>query len=102
MSLFSGLSRLFRRLVSARMRAPAAALGVLAAVALGVTLVPSAQSQMPQIRANPSYQPVGVSASGNGSTAWFHDPSTGRAIACHMAAGGAGTIQCQSARLPTE
>lgn len=99
MSLFSRLSR---RLASVRLRASAAALGVLAAIALGVTLAPSAQSQMPQIRANPSYQPVGVSASGNGSTAWFHDPSTGRAIACHLASGGAGPIQCQSARLPTE
>lgn len=96
MSLFSRFS------VPARLRAPAAALAVLATLALGVTLAPSAQSQMPQIRANPSYQPVGVSASGNGSTAWFHDPSTGRAIACHMASGGAGPIQCLSARLPTE
>ncbi|HVR52135.1 MAG TPA: hypothetical protein VMS38_20540 [Pseudorhodoferax sp.] len=96
MSLFS------RRFVPAGLRAPAAALGLLATLALGVTLAPSAQSQMPQIRANPSYQPVGVSASGNGSTAWFHDPSTGRAIACHMASGGAGPIQCLSARLPTE
>lgn len=93
MSLFS------RPSVPARLRAPATALAVLAALALGVTLAPSAQSQMPQIRANPSYQTVGVSASGSGSTAWFYDPSTGRAIACHMASG---PIQCQSAKLPIE
>nr|WP_145545415.1 hypothetical protein [Variovorax boronicumulans] len=84
MSLFSG-SRL-----------PAIAVAGACALALGVLLAPSAQSQ---IRANPSYQPVGVSSSGNGSTAWFHDPATGRAIACHMASG---AIQCQSAKLPQE
>lgn len=67
-----------------------------AALILGILAIPAAQSQ---IRANPSFQPVGVSASGNGSTAWFHDPSTGRAIACHMAAG---AIQCQTAKLPQE
>lgn len=82
-----------------RLRVPALALAGASAVVLGVLLVPSAQSQ---IRANPSYQPVGVSASGNGSTAWFHDPSSGRAIACHMASGGSGAIQCQSAKLPQE
>lgn len=77
-----------------RLQVSAAIAAVVAA--LGIALVPAAQSQ---IRANPSFQPVGVSASGNGSTAWFHDPSTGRAIACHMAAG---TIQCQTAKLPQE
>lgn len=82
-----------------RFRIPALALAGASAVALGLLLVPSAQSQ---IRANPSYQPVGVSASGNGSTAWFHDPSSGRAIACHLASGGNGAIQCQSAKLPQE
>jgi hypothetical protein len=80
-----------------RFRHAAMALAAAAAVAAGVLLVPSAQSQ---IRANPSYLPVGVSSSGSGSTAWFHDPSSGRAIACHMATGGA--IQCQSAKLPQE
>ncbi|KQP49299.1 hypothetical protein [Pseudorhodoferax sp. Leaf274] len=79
-----------------RFRIPAIALAVVSVLALGVTMVPSAQSQ---IRANPSFQPVGVSSSGSGSTAWFHDPATGRAIACHMAAG---AIQCQSAKLPQE
>ncbi len=67
-----------------------------AALILGIVTIPAAQSQ---IRANPSFQPVGVSASGNGSTAWFHDPATGRAIACHVATG---AIQCQSAKLPQE
>ncbi len=79
-----------------RPRFPAAVLAVVSAIALGAVLAPGAHSQM---RANPSYQPVGVSASGNGSTAWFHDPSSGRAIACHMAGG---AIQCQSAKLPQE
>jgi hypothetical protein len=77
-----------------RLHLPAVALAAVCAFALGVLLVPSAQSQ---IRATPSYAPVGVSASGNGSTAWFHDAATGRAIACHMATG---AIQCQAAKLP--
>lgn len=79
-----------------RFHIPAIALAVVSAVAGGIAMVPNAQSQ---IRANPSYQPVGVSSSGSGSTAWFHDPATGRAIACHLATG---AIQCQSAKLPQE
>lgn len=77
-----------------RLHLPAFILAIACALGLGVVLVPTAQSQ---IRATPSYTPVGVSASGNGSTAWFHDASTGRAIACHLAAG---PIQCQAVRLP--
>lgn len=77
-----------------RSRLSVVAVSSVCALALGMWLAPSAQSQ---IRATPSYAPVGVSASGNGSTAWFHDAATGRAIACHLAAG---PIQCQSAKLP--
>ncbi|MFT3720196.1 hypothetical protein [Pseudorhodoferax sp.] len=76
-------------------RPRAVLLGAATAVALGAVLLPAAQSQ---IRANPSLQPMGVSASGNGSTAWFHDPATGRAVACHHSSGGA--IQCQAVKLP--
>lgn len=65
-----------------------------AGAALAWAAMPAAQSQ---VRATPSVLPVGVSASGSGSTAWFHDPSTGRAIACHATAS---SIQCQAVRLP--
>lgn len=67
---------------------------LLGAAALAWALVPAAQSQ---VRATPSVLPVGVAASGSGSTAWFHDPASGRAIACHATAS---TVQCQSVRLP--
>ncbi len=55
-----------------------------------------------QVQALPSYVPVGVSASGSGSTVWFHEPSSRRAVACQTV--GSGTtltgIQCVSANLP--
>ncbi|APW36729.1 hypothetical protein RD110_05595 [Rhodoferax koreense] len=66
---------------------------------------PSANSQGPSLRANPSFQVIGASASGNASTAWFHDPSTGRAIACQTvvtAASGLTGMQCVAAKLPQE
>jgi hypothetical protein len=79
--------------------------GLLAAVgvsgaALLASWVPAAHSQ---VRANPSYVPMGTSSSGNASVAWFHDPSSGRAIACQTvgtAGAGLGGIQCVAAKLP--
>jgi hypothetical protein len=65
-------------------------------------LLPVASSQ---IRANPSYLPIGASASGNASTAWFHEPSTGRALACQTvvtAGSGLTGIQCVATRLPQQ
>ena len=82
-----------------RFSVAALATGAGAALLLLLAL-PSAESQ---IRANPSYQPVGVSASGSLSTAWFHDPSTGRALACQTVAtpaAGLTGVQCVSTRLP--
>ncbi|WP_156373086.1 hypothetical protein [Pseudorhodoferax sp. Leaf267] len=79
-----------------------AAAALVAGAGLTLALMPAAQSQ---IRANPSFQAVGVSASGTTSTAWFHDPSTGRAIACQTTAGGAGGpsgINCVATKLPQE
>ncbi len=79
-----------------------AAVALVAGAALTLALMPAAQSQ---IRANPSFQPVGVSASGNTSTAWFHDPSTGRAIACQTTASAAAApsgIHCVATKLPQE
>lgn len=52
-----------------------------------------------QLQAGPAYAPVGVSASGNGSTAWFHHPASGRVVACVSVPGGAG-VQCTEGRLP--
>lgn len=85
-------------------------LGALAAAAIAVPAVlffaaPAANSQGTSLRANPSFQVIGASASGNASTAWFHDPSTGRAIACQTvgtASGGLTGIQCVAAKLPQE
>lgn len=85
---------------ASHMRYAAAAL--VAGAALTLALLPAAQSQ---IRANPSYLPVGVSASGSTSTAWFHDPSTGRAIACQTTASAATSpagIHCMATKLPQE
>jgi hypothetical protein len=76
-----------------------AAVGVSGAVLLS-SWVPAAHSQ---IRANPSYVPMGTSASGASSVAWFHDPSSGRAIACQTvgsASAGLTGIQCVAAKLP--
>ena len=50
----------------------------LAAVAAAVALVPLALLLAPQARSQinttPTLQPIGVSASGQGSTAWFQEP----------------------------
>jgi hypothetical protein len=76
-----------------------AAAGV-AGAALFSSWVPAAHSQ---VRANPSYLPMGTSASGTASVAWFHDSSSGRAIACQTvgsASAGLTGIQCVSAKLP--
>jgi len=61
---------------------------------------PSARSQM---TAMPSWIAIGVSSSGNGSTAWFHEPSSRQALACHSVpsgAAGAVSIVCATAKLP--
>ena len=79
-----------------------AAAALVAGAALTLALMPAAQSQ---IRANPSFQAVGVSASGTTSTAWFHDPSTGRAIACQTTGttpAAPSGIQCVATKLPQE
>jgi hypothetical protein len=77
-----------------------AVLGAAASLASLAFFVAPATSQ---VQATPSYTPIGVSAAGNASMAWFHDPSTGRAVACQaVAAAGSGPtgIQCVAARLP--
>lgn len=76
-----------------------------AAVAVPAALFFASPAAISQIRANPSFQVIGTSASGNTSTAWFHDPSSGRAIACQTvvtAASGLTGMQCVTAKLPQD
>jgi hypothetical protein len=71
-----------------------------AVVAVGLALLGSPMARS-QINTAPSWVPIGVSASGNGSTVWFHEPSRRQAVACQAVAGaGVPSIQCVSARLP--
>jgi hypothetical protein len=75
-------------------------IGALLLAALALLWPPSARSQ---INASPSWTPIGVSASGNASTVWFHEPSTRQTVACQtVAAPGSGLsgIQCVAAKLP--
>lgn len=77
-----------------------AAVAAVALVPLALLLAPQARSQ---INTTPTLQPIGVSASGNASTAWFHEPSSRLAVACQtiVSAQGAPTgIQCVTTRLP--
>ena len=83
---------------------------LIGAVAAAAILVPAAlffaaPAANSQIRANPSFQVIGAAASGNSSTAWFHDPSSGRAIACQTvvsASNGLTGMQCVAAKLPQD
>ena len=75
---------------------------IVAGTALAALVLPAARSQ---ILANPSYLPIGVASNGNSTTAWFHDPSSGRALACQTVAatgGGLSSIQCVTAKLPQQ
>ena len=75
----------------------AAALAALAAAA-ALLASPLARSQ-PQI--TPSFLPIGTSAAGGSSTAWFHDPSTSRVMACQATPAPAGPmILCNVTRMP--
>ena len=76
------------------------AVASLATLAIAAVLAPSARSQ---VQALPSLVPIGVSSSGNGSTAWFHEPSSRQAIACQTVQQGAGiaSIQCVATKLPS-
>ncbi len=68
--------------------------------ALAVFWAPNARSQ---INASPSWVPIGVSSSGNASTAWFQEPSSRQTAACQTVstqASGITAIQCVTAKLP--
>lgn len=68
-------------------------------IALALVLTPSARSQF---EVAPSYVPIGVSSSGNTSTAWFHQPAARMALACQTvsSASGLSSIQCVTTKLP--
>jgi hypothetical protein len=81
-------------------------LAAVAAVALAgvaaLVVPPLARSQV-QVQAAPIYLPIGVASAGNASMAWFHEPSSGRVLACQASAGAGGaisTIQCTTAKFP--
>lgn len=68
--------------------------------AAAVVVWPRAYSQ---INASPNWVPIGVSASGSGSTVWFHEPSSRQAMACRTVDGPAGAntaVACAATRLP--
>ena len=71
---------------------------VLLALGAAARFMPSARSQ---IQATPSVLPIGVASAGNTSMVWFHEPSTGRVVAC-QSTGGAGVtgVQCAVGKLP--
>lgn len=71
----------------------------LTTLALTAVLAPVARSQ---IQTMPSYIPIGVSANGNASTVWFHEPSTRQALVCQtiMKETGPSSIQCAATKLP--
>jgi hypothetical protein len=76
------------------------AIGVALASLLALAFVQQARSQ---INASPVLRPIGVSASGNTSTVWFHEPSSGQAVACRTVEGQGAVlsgIQCVTTRLP--
>lgn len=78
----------------------------LAAVATAVlagAVVLGSRHARSQINTAPTWAPIGVSASGNASTVWFHEPSTRQAIACQTVAsagGGLSAIHCVATKLP--
>jgi hypothetical protein len=77
-----------------------AGVAVLAIAAMAAFAQPATRTP---IQAAPSYVPVGVASSGNATTAWFHNPSSGSVLACHAGAVSGGSpapIQCVSAKLP--
>jgi len=78
-----------------------AAGAALVALVLAAALLPQARSQA-LVQMTPNFAPMGVASSGNSSTAWFYEASSGRAMACQTAptAGGLSPIQCVTVKLP--
>lgn len=71
---------------------------VLLALAAAAVFIPSARSQM---QVTPSLLPIGVASAGSTSMVWFHEPSTGRVVACQSTGGTGPTgVQCAVGKLP--
>ena len=68
-----------------------------ATAAIAVFWSPAARSQ---INAAPSWVPIGVSQSGNASTAWFHEPSSRQVVACQTSGQAPNGIHCVTVKLP--
>ena len=70
----------------------------LLALAAAAVFIPSARSQ---IQVTPSLLPIGVASAGNTSMVWFHEPSSGKVVACQSSGGAALTgVQCVVGKLP--
>jgi hypothetical protein len=69
---------------------------MLALVAAALFIAPARS----QVQATPSLLPIGVASSGNTSMVWFHEPSTGRVVACQSNAGSLTSVQCVAGKLP--
>lgn len=68
-------------------------------VLVGATMLSSTARS--QIQASPSYVPIGVSASGNASAVWFHEPLSRQTVVCLTVGQGASLgIQCARTTLP--
>ena len=71
---------------------------VLLALAAAAVFIPSARSQ---IQVTPSLLPIGVASAGSTSMVWFHEPSTGKVVACQATGGASLTgVQCAVGKLP--
>ena len=71
---------------------------VVLALAGAAVFIPSARSQ---IQVTPSLLPIGVASTGNSSMVWFHEPSTGKVVACQSTGGtGLTGVQCAVGKLP--
>ncbi|HSD37698.1 MAG TPA: hypothetical protein VLC92_09315 [Rhodocyclaceae bacterium] len=75
------------------------AIAIIIALVLAVSMAPLAKSQ---VQASPSYIPIGVSSTGNTSTAWFHEPYSRQAMACQTVSTGGtlSSIHCVAGKLP--
>ena len=70
----------------------------LLALMAAAVFIPSARSQM---QVTPSLLPIGVASAGSTSMVWFHEPASGKVVACQSTGGAALTgVQCAVGKLP--
>jgi hypothetical protein len=80
-----------------------AAVAALSLAGLATLVVPLLARSQVQVQAAPNFLPMGVASAGNASMAWFHEPSSGRVMACQASAGAGSAIsaiQCTTTKLP--